>query len=76
MKIKVLGSNCSKCGELENRAKTAVKELGIKADIEKITDIQVIIGYGVMSLPGLVVDERVKFSGRVPTVDELKKILK
>jgi len=76
MKIKILGTGCPKCKQLEANARKAVEELKIKAEIEKITDIGKIVDYGVMSTPAIVVDEEVKASGRIPEVVEIKKWLK
>ncbi|HHV27835.1 thioredoxin family protein [Anaerosalibacter bizertensis] len=75
MKIKILGTGCRKCNKLEENTKRAVAELGVDASIEKVEDIKKIVEYGVMSTPALVVDEEVKFSGRVPKVEEIKKHL-
>lgn len=75
MVIKVLGSGCAKCKQLEANAQQAVKELGLEATIEKVQDIEGIMGYGVMRTPALVVDEQVKVMGRVPSPDEIKKFL-
>ncbi|MGC8739259.1 MAG: thioredoxin family protein [Candidatus Hydrogenedens sp.] len=74
-KIKVLGPGCMKCVQLYNNAKTAVDELKIEYEIEKVSDIQKIMDYGVMMTPALVVDGEVKTVGKVPSVDEIKKIL-
>ena len=76
MKIKILGTGCPNCIELEKRTREAIKELGRKSEIEKITDIAKILSYGVMSTPALVVDEKVIFSGRVPSTKDIKKMLK
>ena len=76
MEIKILGSGCPNCKVLEANAKKAVKELKIKARIEKITDIAKIMEYGVMSTPALVVDEKVVSYGRVLSSEEIKKLLK
>lgn len=75
MKIKILGTGCRKCNKLEENTKRAVAELGVDASIEKVEEIKKIVEYGVMSTPALVVDEEVKFSGRVPNVEEIKKHL-
>lgn len=75
MIIKILGTGCSNCKRLEENTKKAVAELGIDATIEKVTDIKDIIKYGIMKTPGLVVDGKVKASGRVPTAEEIKKYL-
>jgi small redox-active disulfide protein 2 len=77
MEIKILGTGCPKCNSLEAAVKKAVAEMGLKdAVIEHVDDIAKIIEYGVMSTPALVVDGEVKLSGRVPSVADIKKILK
>ena len=75
MIINVLGSGCASCKKLEENTKKAVEELGIEATIEKVEDFKKIMAYGVMKTPALVVDEKVKIMGRVPTADEIKKYL-
>lgn len=75
MVIKVLGSGCAKCNQLEEATRSAVAELGIDATVEKVSDLNDIVGYGIMTTPALVVDEQVKLAGRVPSMDEIKKIL-
>jgi len=75
MNIKVLGPGCARCKQLLNNAMVAVTEANLDADVEKIEDIAMIMKYGIMSTPALVVDGVVKFSGKVPSVDELKKLL-
>ena len=75
MKIQVLGTGCKKCSNLAEAADTAAKELGIDYELEKVTDIVKIMEAGVMTTPALVIDGAVKVSGRVPSADELKKIL-
>ena len=76
MNIKILGTGCPKCKQLESNAKKAVEELKIKVDIEKVTDVGEIVDYGVMSTPAIVIDDKVKASGRIPTTEEIKKWLK
>ena len=71
MKIEVLGTGCAKCSELEAKVKQAVAQSGKFVQIEKVTDLQQIMAYGVMSTPGLVIDGEVKSTGRVPGVDEI-----
>ena len=75
MIIKVLGSGCANCQKLEGLAKKAVDQLGIDAEILKVTDMAEIMGYGVMSTPALVVDEELKLAGRVPSYDDVVTIL-
>jgi small redox-active disulfide protein 2 len=75
MNIQVLGPGCARCKQLLSNTQTAVIQADIQADIEKVEDIAMIMKYGVMSTPALVVDGVVKFSGKVPSVEELKKIL-
>ncbi len=75
MKIEVLGPGCAKCTTLYDNVKAALKELGKDADVVKVQDIPSIMKYGVMSTPALVVDGHVKFSGKAPSVAELKGLL-
>jgi small redox-active disulfide protein 2 len=75
MIIKVLGSGCASCHKLEDLAAKAITDLGIDAEIVKVTDIADIMGYGVMSTPALVVDEELKVAGRVPSYDDIVTIL-
>lgn len=74
-KIEILGTGCKKCNDLADTAKKAAESMQIEYEIEKITDIQKIVEYGVMSTPALVVDGEVKVSGKVPSVEEIKKYL-
>jgi small redox-active disulfide protein 2 len=75
MKIQILGTGCPKCNMLAERAAQAAKELGLDHELVKVTDINEITAFGVMLTPGLAVDGKVKLSGRVPSVEELKKLL-
>jgi small redox-active disulfide protein 2 len=75
MIIKILGSGCANCHRLEANTKDALATLGLDATIEKVTDFADIASYGVMRTPGLVVDEQVLVSGRVPDAAELTKLL-
>ena len=75
MIIKILGSGCTNCVNLERVTRQAVADLGIEAQFEKVTDYGDIIGYGVMTTPGLVVDEKVVLSGRVPTAAKVRELL-
>jgi small redox-active disulfide protein 2 len=75
MIVKVLGSGCSNCHTLQDRANEALRHVGADPSAELITDYAVIAGYGIMGTPALVVDDRVVLSGRVPAVAELVSIL-
>ena len=75
LKIKVLGPGCANCKRVEQMAQREVKNLGIEAEIEKVTDYGQIMGYGVMSTPGLVINDQVVSSGRVPTNQEVSNWL-
>ncbi len=73
--IKILGMGCAKCVKLAETAKEAAETMGIEYHLEKITDIKDIMAYGVMVTPALVVDEKVIFAGKLPSIDEIKKVL-
>ena len=75
MKIKVLGSGCKNCVNLAKNTEEALKELGIEADIIKVTDFKDIASYGIMSTPGLVIDEEVVSYGKVLKPNAIKEIL-
>ena len=76
MEIKVLGPGCAKCHQTEDVVRQAVAEAGIAADIEKVTDMMKIAGYGVLSTPAVVVDGEVKSLGKVPKKQEVLAWLK
>ena len=76
MKIQVLGSGCAKCKLLEQHVREAVAELGVQAEVEKITDTDAIVEMGVMMTPALVVDGEVKSVGKVLTKDQVIAYLK
>ena len=75
MEIKVLGPGCMKCRTLEKNTQEALKELGIIAEVKHVTDLKQITNYGVFMTPGLVVDGKVKLTGKVASKDEIKKLL-
>ena len=75
MKIHVLGPGCAKCTQLAETVTAAAHELGIDYEMEKITDFNQIMSFGVMMTPGLVVNGEVKAVGRVPSLEEIKKML-
>ncbi len=74
-KIQILGTGCPKCKKLAENAEAAAKELGIEFEIEKVTDINEIMKFGVMMTPALVVDSEVKVVGKVPSTDEINQML-
>jgi len=74
--VQVLGPGCSRCQMLKERAEDAVKELGIEATVEKITDINAITGFGVMMTPALAVDGEVKVVGKVPAPEKIVEMLR
>lgn len=73
IKIKVLGPGCAKCKTLYNLVTEVVNENAMDAEVTKVEDIVQIMNYGALSTPGLVINEKLIFSGRVPSKDELKK---
>ena len=73
--IKILGEGCEKCDTALKHAKEAVSELGIDAEIEKIEDLVGIVSYGVMSTPGIVINDKVASVGRVLSVSESKELI-
>ena len=75
MNIKILGGGCANCKKLEENTVLALKELNLEANIEEVKGIDQIIDFGVMKTPALVIDGKVKSSGRVLGVEEIKKLL-
>jgi small redox-active disulfide protein 2 len=71
MEIKVLGPGCAKCQQLEKTVREVVKELGIEANVEDIKDIKKIMEYPILTTPGLVINEKLVVSGRVPSKAEV-----
>lgn len=75
MNIKILGPGCPNCQKLEANTKQALEELKMEASVEKISEIQDIMSYGIMSTPALVVDDTVLVAGMVPDVKQIKEAL-
>lgn len=75
MKIQVFGPGCAKCQQVADNAVAAAEELGVEYEIEKITDFNVMMGFGVMMTPAIAVEGEVKSIGQVPTVGEIKEML-
>jgi len=75
MNIKILGTGCAKCNQLENVTKEVLKEMGIEAPIDHVKDIQKIMEYPILTTPGLVIDEEVVLAGKVPTKAEVTKLI-
>ena len=73
--IQILGTGCPKCKKLAEAAEEAAKSAKVEYTMEKVTDINKIIAFGVMATPALVIDGEVKASGRIPSADELKEML-
>jgi len=73
--LQILGPGCPKCKKFKENVEAAIEELGIDAQIEKVTDIMQITSFGVMTTPALVVDGEVKVVGKVASVDEIKEFL-
>jgi len=74
-KLQILGPGCPKCKKLAENTETAAKDLGIEYTLEKVTDINDIMKFGVMITPALAVDGQVKVVGKAPSPDEIKKML-
>jgi small redox-active disulfide protein 2 len=74
-KIQILGMGCQKCNRLQELSEQAANELGIEYTVEKVKDMKRIMDFGVMVTPALVVDGVVKVAGKVPSLDEIKKII-
>ena len=72
MEIKILGPGCPRCGEVEKLVKNALAELKVAADVEKIADIKKMMSFGILSTPGLVINGKVKSTGRIPRLEEIK----
>ncbi len=75
MKLQILGTGCARCNALAMATEKAAQALGLQYELEKVTDLNRIMSFGVMITPALVVDGSVKVSGKVPSVEELKVLL-
>ncbi len=75
MKIEILGPGCPRCESLMENIKQALEQLGIEADVNKVTEMGQIVARGVMSTPGVVIDGKVVSTGKVLSVDEAKAII-
>jgi len=74
--LQILGTGCPKCRRLAEQIEAAARELGLRYELEKVTDLDEIMAFGVMLTPALVVDGEVKVVGKVPAIDELKELLR
>lgn len=75
MDIKIVGTGCAKCVELEKRVRIIVEDMGIDAEINKISKIDEIAKTGILMTPGLIIDDNVKTTGKLPSIEELTKII-
>lgn len=75
MRIYVLGTGCNKCNKLAETAEAAAQELKLEYELEKVTDINQFMEFGVMVTPALIVDGKIKVTGNVPSIDEIKTFL-
>ena len=74
-KLQILGTGCAKCKKLADNTETAAKELSLDYELEKVTDINEIMKFGVMMTPALAVDGEVKLVGKVPSAEEIKSLI-
>ncbi len=75
MKLQILGTGCTKCKALTQATEQAAQALGLPYELEKVTDLKEIMSFGVMLTPALVVDGKVRLAGKVPSADEIQKLL-
>jgi small redox-active disulfide protein 2 len=75
MKIQVLGTGCPKCKKMYENVEKAIKDLGTCAEIEKVQDLKAIMDFGVMVTPALAIDGDVKVAGKIPSVEDIKKLV-
>lgn len=74
-KLQILGTGCPKCKKLAELTEQAAKDLGIEFEMEKVTEVKEIMKFGVMMTPALAVDGEVKVAGKIPSADEIKKMI-
>lgn len=72
MEIRILGTGCPRCNEVEKRTMNALAELSVAADVQKVKEIKEIAKYGILGTPGLVINGKLKSSGRIPSLEEIK----
>ena len=75
MEIKILGTGCPNCKRLEKNTREALAKMGVEATVTKVTEIQEIVSFEILSTPGLVIDEKVVSSGRVPAIPEISSMI-
>uniref|UniRef100_A0A7V1EI78 Thioredoxin family protein n=1 Tax=candidate division WOR-3 bacterium TaxID=2052148 RepID=A0A7V1EI78_UNCW3 len=73
LNIKILGSGCPRCQEVEKRTKEVIQEMNIEASVEKVTDLKKIMEYKILSTPGLVINGKVVISGKIPAKSQIKQ---
>lgn len=76
MKIEIFGSGCPRCKQTEKIMKKAVEELGSDAEVDKVTDMMAIMEKGIVSTPAVAIDGKVVLSGKIPSIDEAKRLIK
>ncbi len=76
MKIEIFGSGCPRCKQTEKIMKMAVEEMGSDATVEKVTDMMIIMEKGIVSTPAVAVDGKIVLSGKIPSLDEAKRLIK
>lgn len=76
MDVKIVGTGCAKCKKLEETVSEVIQEMAIEASVGKISDIKEIAETGIMMTPGLIIDGKVKLSGKLPSKEEVAKIIK
>ena len=74
-KLQILGTGCPKCSQLADRTDQAAKEMGLEYELVKVTDINDILSFGVMTTPALAVDGDVKISGKLPDLEKIKELI-